>query len=347
MVERFAAEKLETFSVELLVKSGVGQAAAEQTAHVLVEADLDGTGTHGIMRLGTYLAAIERGQLNPSAQPTIEQTGAATAKVDGNNGLGTATAIAAMNEALRLAQEAGVGMVTANHSNHYGAAAYYVQMATNEGLIGISTTNSHPAIPPWGGRQAYLGTNPIAFGFPTAGDPVLVDLSLSVVARGKVIQAARTGQPIPLGWAIDKDGHATTDPKAALAGAMLPLGGAKGAALALAIEILSGVMSGAGSGPYVTSILENATEPANIGHWFVAIDPTRFIARPFYLTQLTRLLEELKANPLAQDVAQIRIPGERRAQLRRENMAAGVALPDDTIKLLNEWAAKLACPTLT
>ncbi len=341
MTIRIAASTLETFSSELLVKIGVPRDGAEQCARVLVEADLEGTGTHGVSRLPIYLAAIQRGQIDPAGLVTVEQTGPATATVDGSNTLGPVVSIAAMQEAIRLAQQAGVGMVTARRSNHYGAAAYYVEMAAKEGLIGISTTNSHPAIPPWGGREAYLGTNPLAFAFPTSGDPVIIDLSMSVVARGKVIQAARQNQPIPLGWAIDRDGNDTTDPKAALTGSMLPLGGAKGAALALAIEVLSGILSGAASGPHVTSILEEATTPANIGHWFVAIDVTRFLARDFYLSQIDQLLQELKANPLAQGVAQIRMPGERRAQLRRDQLANGIALAEDTIKALNEWAERV------
>lgn len=343
---RIAVGDLETFSVELLVKAGVPQKAAEQCARVLVEADLEGVGTHGVSRLPIYIAAIQRGQLDPTGKVTIVQTGPATATVDGGNTLGPVVSNTAMVEAIELARDAGVGMVTARRSNHYGTAAYYVKMAARAGFIGISTTNSHPAIPPWGAREAYYGTNPIGFAFPTSGDPVVVDLSLSVVARGKVIQAARDGKPIPLGWAIDRDGHDTTDAKAALAGAMLPLGGAKGAALALAIEIFSGILSGAGSGPGVTSILETATTPANVGHWFVAIDVTRFLPMPLYLSQIDRFLQELKALPLAQGVAEIRIPGERRAELRRDQLANGVSLSDETAKALNGLAEKLGAPSL-
>lgn len=332
---------LKTFAIDLLMAAGVPHEAAGQCAAGLVMADLEGLSSHGVSRLPLYLAAIERGQIDPAGAVQVEVSGPATAVVKGGNALGQVVAVAAMEEAIRLARLAGVGMVAARHSNHYGTAAYYVEMAAQAGFIGISTTNSPAAIPPAGGREAYLGTNPIAFGFPTASDPVIVDLSLSVVARGKVIQAARTGQPIPPGWSIDKEGRDTTDPKAALAGAMLPLGGPKGFALALAVEVLSGVLSGAAFGPHVTSILEQETSPANVGHWFVAIDIARFVTPAFFSSQLEILLQELKAAPRAEGVAAIRIPGEKRAALRRQLLADGLTLPDETVQALRQWADKL------
>lgn len=336
---KITADELQKLAVKLLTKAGVPETAAEVCAANLVEAELEGLASHGIMRLPIYLAAIERGQIAPAAIPLVTRTGSATATVVGNNTLGQVVSVAAMNEAIALAKEAGVGMVTANQSNHNGAASYYVQMATAAGLIGLTATNSPPAIPPWGGREAYLGTNPLAFGFPTKNQPVIIDLSLSVVARGKIIQAAKTSQPIPLGWAMDKTGQPTTDAQAALSGALLPLGGAKGFALALAVEMLAAVLSGAAFGPYVISILEQETAPANVGHWFAAIDPARFGLSEIFLANLETLLTELKNNPLAEGFGEIRIPGEQRHATRRRLLAEGIHLPDEIWQTLQKLLA--------
>ena len=337
-----SAEELKNICCQLLVKAGVPAEAALQCSEVLVEADLEGTNSHGVMRLPIYLAAIERGQLDPGGSINIEQTAAATGIIDGGNTLGQVVSVAAMREAIRLAREAGVGSVTARNSNHYGAAAYYTHMAAREGMVGLSATNSPPALPAWGGREAYLGTNPLAIAFPTrSGEPLSIDLSLSVVARGKIIQAAKANKPIPVGWAVDKDGRETTNPTAALAGALLPLGGAKGFALALAVEIFSAILSGAAFGPHVNSILEQDTHPANVGHWFLAIDIKRFLPFDTFLDRLEILVAEMKASSLAEGFSQIRMPGERRAQLRRQQLAEGIKLPDETLQALNQWAAKL------
>ncbi len=341
------AEVLKDTCVQLLGKAGVLVSPAQQCANVLVEAELEGAGSHGVMRLPIYLAAIERGQIDPTGIAIVEETGPGTATVNGANCLGQVVGVAAMTTAIRLASLAGVAIVTARNSNHYGAAAYYTQMAARAGMIGISTTNSPPAIPAWGGREAYLGTNPLAIAFPTASDdPLSVDLSMSVVARGKIIQAAQSNRPIPLGWAIDSEGRETTDAKAALSGAMLPLGGAKGFALALAIEILSAVLSGAAFGPHVNSILEQDTNPANVGHWFMAIDIGRFLPLATFLSQLEVLLAELRDTNLAVGYTTIRLPGERRARLRRQHLAEGINLPEETIQALNFWANHLSVEPL-
>jgi LDH2 family malate/lactate/ureidoglycolate dehydrogenase len=337
-----SAEALKAKCCQLLVRAGMPEEAAGQCAEALVEADLEGTLSHGVMRLPIYLAAIERGQLDPAGAVRFEQTAAATGVVAGGNTLGQVVSVTAMRAAIELASKAGIGSVTARHSNHFGAASYYTNMAAKAGMVGVAATNSPPALPAWGGKEAYLGTNPLALAFPTrAGEPLSIDLSLSVVARGKIIQAAKAGQPIPAGWAVDKEGRATTDPKAALTGALLPLGGAKGFALALAIEILAGMLSGAAFGPHVNSILEQDTNPANVGHWFLAIDIKRFLPLDTFLDQLEIMVAELKASSLAEGYTEIRLPGERRAQLRQQQLAEGIHLPDETVKALNEWASKL------
>jgi LDH2 family malate/lactate/ureidoglycolate dehydrogenase len=335
------AATLENICVQLLLKAGVPPAAARQCADVLLEAELEGTGSHGVIRLPVYLSAIERGQIDPAGAVEIVDTGPGTATVNGGNTLGQVVSVAAMQTAIRKAAETGVASVTARNSNHYGAASYYTRMAARAGMIGISSTNSPKAIPAWGGREAFLGTNPLAIAFPTASDePLSVDLAMSVVARGKIMQAARANRPIPPGWALDEAGRETTDAGAALAGAMLPLGGPKGFALALAIEILSGVLSGAAFGPHVASIMEQDTDPANVGHWFLALDISRFLPLPVFFSQLEELTAGLKATKLAEGHSLIRMPGERGAGLRRQHLLEGLNLPGETVQALNLWAAK-------
>ena len=191
----------------------------------------------------------------------------------------------------------------------------------------IATTNTPPGIAPWGGKKAYFGTNPIAFGFPTrSGPPVIVDMSSSVVARGKIILAAKEGTEIPEGWAIDEEGNETTDPASALKGAMLPLGGAKGYALALAVEMMSGVLSGAAFGPHVGNIYADGGSAANVGHNFILLDVSRWMPAEDYYEHVDRLLAEVKAVPPAGE-AEVLYPGERRYRTFLENSERGIVLP--------------------
>jgi LDH2 family malate/lactate/ureidoglycolate dehydrogenase len=191
----------------------------------------------------------------------------------------------------------------------------------------IATTNSPPGIAPWGGKKAYFGTNPIAFGFPTRQEPpVIVDMSSSVVARGRIMLAAMEGQAIPEGWAMDEEGVETTDAAAALKGAVLPLGGAKGYALAMAVEVMSGVLSGAAFGPHVNNLYKDDDPPANVGHSFILLDVSRWMPLHDYYARMDQLLEEIKESPRAKGTQEILYPGERRHRTYLK-MARGIILP--------------------
>lgn len=228
-----------------------------------------------------------------------------------------------------MAKETGNAGVAVRNSNHFGTATYYCQMACREGMALIVMSNSPPGIAPWGGRSAYFGTNPIAFGFPTKRKPpVIVDMSSSLVARGRIILAAKQGLPIPEGWAIDEEGVATTDAEAALKGAVLPLGGAKGYALALAVEIMSGVLSGAAFGPHVNNLYKDGDPPAKVGHSFVLLDVSRWMQVDKYYERMEQFLREIKASPRAKGIEEIYYPGERRYLTYLENKDKGIALPE-------------------
>lgn len=334
-------KQLQPYCKDLLSAAGMSASDADIVAKILVATSLEGVDTHGVSRLPIYLSRILNGRINPRAVPQITKTGPATAVVDGNNGLGQVVAFKSMETAIEMARETGVACVTAKNSNHFGASSYYCEMASAENMIGIAFTNTPSGIPPWGGRGAYFGTNPIAFAFPGTDIPVVVDMSSSVVARGNIIQAAKDGKTIPPGWAIDAEGMPTTDAKKALSGAVLPMAGAKGYAMALAVEFFAGVLSGAAVGPHVGWIYDDKLEPANVGHCFLAIQVERFMPVIDFMERTHSMISEIKAIPLADGHEQILIPGERRKRNAEKREQQGIpvsqALADELNQFAKQW----------
>jgi LDH2 family malate/lactate/ureidoglycolate dehydrogenase len=327
-VTRFDPVELTRFCEEVFVSLGMPREDAEVVADSLVRADLEGTDSHGISRLAIYARRIREGRISAQPKIGVDRSGSVL-RVDGGNGLGQVASYHAIEAAFPVARETGIVGVAVRNSNHFGTAAYYCQMACREGMALIVMSNSPPGIAPWGGRSAYFGTNPIAFGFPTKRKPpVIVDMSSSVVARGRIILAAKQGLSIPEGWAIDEEGVATIDAEAALKGAVLPLGGAKGYALALAVEIMSGVLSGAAFGPHVNNLYKEGDPPANVGHSFVLLDVSRWMQVDKYYERMEQFLREIKASPRAKGIEEIHYPGERRYLTYLENKDKGIALPE-------------------
>lgn len=319
--------ELASFCEDVFVRLGMSREDAGVAADSLVRANLEGTDSHGISRLAIYARRIREGRISARPEIGVERAGSVL-RVDGGNGLGQVASYQALKTAFPVARETGIVGVAVRNSNHFGTAAYYCQMACREGMALIATTNSPPGIAPWGGKKAYFGTNPIAFGFPTRREPpVIVDMSSSVVARGKIILAATEGQTIPEGWAIDEEGVETTDAAAALKGAVLPLGGAKGYALAMAVEVMSGVLSGAAFGPHVNNLYKDDDLPANVGHSFILLDIAHWMSLDDYYTRMEQFLEEVKAVPRAREAEEVFYPGERRYLTYLERAKEGVALP--------------------
>lgn len=334
----YRPEDLKKFCQEVFEHLGMGQEDADVVSDSLVRANLEGTDSHGVSRMGIYTNRMQDGRIFADPNVEIEHNGSVL-RVDGGNGLGQIASYHALKAALPVARETGIAGVGVRNSNHFGAAAYYCRMACREGMALIATTNSPPGIAPWGGKKAYFGTNPIAFGFPTRNEPpVIVDMSSSVVARGNIINAAREREPIPEGWATDEEGEATTDAEAALKGAMLPLGGAKGYALALAIEVMSGVLSGAAFGPHVNNLYKDNDPPADVGHSFILMDVSCWLDLDDYYDRMDQILNEIKTSPRAKDVEGILYPGERRYGSYLDKMEEGIALPDAVSKELEELA---------
>lgn len=341
----YRAEDLRRLCDEILKSFGMPPEDAAVVANSLVRANLEGTDSHGVSRFGIYAKRMREGRIAADPQVGMDRAGSVL-RVDGGNGLGQAVCVRALKEAIPLAKENGIAGVAIRNSNHFGTAAYYCQMACREEVALIATTNSQPAIAPWGGREAYLGTNPIAFGFPTRTEPpMVVDMSSSIVARGRIILAAARGQEIPKGWAIDEQGRPTTDAAAALKGAVLPLGGAKGYALAMAVEVMSGVLSGAAFGPHVSYIYRDGDPPANVGHSFILLNVASWLPPEDYYSRIEQFLEEVKNAPPAEGFDEILYPGERRYRSYLEKSECGISLPEEVESelksLANECGASL------
>jgi LDH2 family malate/lactate/ureidoglycolate dehydrogenase len=325
--QRYSADTLRRYGKHILISLGLPDDDADIAADSLVQADLEGAGSHGISRLPIYAQRIREGRITAKPNISVEQAGSVV-KVDGGNGLGQVVASYALEAAIPVAERSGIAGVFVRGSNHFGTAAYYCQMACRAGMGLVAMTNSPPGIAPWGGRKAYFGTNPVAFGFPTRQEPpVIVDMSASVVARGKIILAAKTGQPIPDGWAMDEHGLETNVAAEALKGAVLPLGGAKGYALAMAVEIMTGVMSQAAFGPHVNNLYKEGDPPADVGHSFILMDISKWLPMEEYYARMEQFLSEIKQVPLAEGSREILYPGERRYRTYLENQRQGVVLP--------------------
>ena len=243
-----------------------------------VKAELRGVDSHGLVRLPVYAQRIQSRVVNARPKVRVVSTTGAAALVDGDNGLGPVVGAHAMDVALDLARQHGTGFVGVRRSNHFGPAAYYVEKAIAAQCIGVAISNAPPNMAPFGGRTRFLGTNPLAIGIPAGREsPLIFDASTSVVARGKIIVAAQTGKAIPEGWALDPEGHPTTDARLALAGAVLPFGGPKGSALSFIIDIACGVMTGAAFASHLNT-LEDLSAVQNVGHVLAAVRTDLFMS---------------------------------------------------------------------
>lgn len=332
----YPAESLVHFSTRLLAAAGVPDMVATTVAESLVAADIRGVSSHGIVRLGIYLKRIAEGMVDPHAEPFLEREDGAVGLFDGSNNFGAYVGARALDLAMERAKSRGAYILGVKHSNHFGTGAHYLQKAVAEGLAIIVMSNASQTMPPTGGLRPFMGTNPIAFGFPTGTDvPFILDMATSHVARGKIIVAASKGEAIPLGWAIDRDGNPTTDAEAALDGAVLPLGGPKGSGLAMAIDILCGVLTGAGYGPSVNNMYENWNEPQNVGHMFIVFDIARWMPLQTFKARLDDYIALLKLEPKAAGTNEIFYAGEIESGLEARRLREGITLPKKVEDELN------------
>ncbi|KAF2749866.1 Malate/L-lactate dehydrogenase [Sporormia fimetaria CBS 119925] len=327
------------FTTALLTAHSVSPKDASIVAHALVEADLRGHDTHGITRLPSYIARIRSGVLSPSATPTLRQFTPVVAHLDANNAFGFVAAHAGMNAAIEMARTYGIGMVSVKHSNHFGMSAWIVQQALDAGMLSFVFTNSSPALPVYGGKGKLMGVSPIAAGAPAGkrGKPMIVDMAPSVVARGKVYKAVRRGERIPEGWALDKNGKPTTDPKEALEGVMLAMGGPKGSALAVMMDVFSGVLSGSAFAGGVASPYD-ASRVADVGHFLVAIKLDLFMSRDEFGERMDTLYETVVRAERAEGVERIYFPGEVELETKEKRLREGIPFVQTEVDALNEEA---------
>jgi LDH2 family malate/lactate/ureidoglycolate dehydrogenase len=335
------AGTLAGFVAALYEAAGLPPEDAALVADTLVQADLWGHGSHGVMRAPWYLARIAKGTITKRTAPEVVVDAGAIAVWDGRDGVGQVIAARAMEDAVARARRHGVGIVSIRESNHHGALGYFTRLAARQGCIGMLVANGSPAMAPWGGRAQVVGTNPWSIAAPAGRHaPLMLDIANTAVARGKIFLARQKGQPIPEGWALDAEGRATTDPVAALSGVLLPMAGHKGYAIATIMDVLAGALSGSGmltevAGPY------QAERRSRSGHFVMALDIAKFGPPEAFAARIERMIEELKATPLAPGAAQILYPGELEALNDARQRREGIDLAAKSLAELLPWARDL------
>lgn len=347
MSNRFSPDALIDFSAAAFRMAGMPANDARLVADTLVQADLWGHQSHGVLRLPWYLNRLKAGVCNPVAAPVFVVDAGAVAVIDGGDAMGQVLTDHAMRDAIRRAKAHGIAAVTVRNSNHFGTALYYTLTAARAGCVAFLSTNASPAMAPWGGRTKTVGTNPWSWAAPAGKyDPMVLDIANTGVARGKIYLARQKGQQIPEGWAIDANGAPTTDPSAAIDGIILPMAGHKGYAIAAMMDMLSGVLSGSAfgsgvAGPYQTERRSGA------GHFAIVLDISAFQPLTDFERSMEAMIEELKAVPLAVGHDEIFYPGEIEAGNDARNRRDGLTMPDDTVRDLEQVATDygIALPT--
>ncbi len=313
------AAELETLIGHALEASNTSASNAASVARALAQAEIDGQKGHGLSRVPSYAAQARVGKVDGHTTPKAKRTRAATLMIDVANGFAYPAMDLAIAELPAIATETGIAAAGFVRSHHFGVAGRHVERLAEKGLIALTVSNTPQAMAPWGGKRPVFGTNPIAFAAPRRGAPPLViDMALSEVARGKIVTAAQKGEPIPLGWAVDAGGQPTTDAKAALAGTLVPAGGAKGAALALMIETLAVALTGANFAFEASSFLDAEGPPPGAGQFLIAIAPAAFAGADEFADRFAVLGEMIAADDGA------RLPGSRRLALRAHAADSGV-----------------------
>lgn len=344
-MQLYPVEELKQFSREVLVKVGVTPENAAIIADTLILADLREVKSHGIVRLPTYIGRIEAGVMSAEAPVDTVMDNKAVALLSANNSFGQVAGHKAMKLAMQKAKEYGCGMVAVKNSNHFGITAYYSMLALQEDMVGIVTTNASPAMAPFRTKKPLLGTNPISFAVPAKEcPPIVLDMSTTVTARGRIRYAALTGKEIPLGWALDKDGKPTTDPHAALEGSLEAIGGVKGFGLSLIVDILCGILTNTA----MTGTVKNVTDysgPSNTGHFFMALDINTFDDAETFKRRIDEVIKTIKALPSV-DGGPVFMLGEIEHNNTQKNLANGVPLDEEVVQSLNRLAASYGASQL-
>ncbi|WP_462422147.1 ureidoglycolate dehydrogenase [Salinicoccus sp. Marseille-QA3877] len=326
--------KLKNATQDVFKKYGLPEESAETIADVLVHANLRGVDSHGVLRIEHYIKRIKEGGINIQPRISESESSATTSTIDGDNGFGHYIAKKAMNSAIERAKAEGVGAVAVKNSSHCGALSYFVNQAAEDGLIGIAMTHADKIVVPFGGAESFFGTNPIAFGFPAnKEEPLILDFATSTVALGKILNARETGESIPSGWGVDKDGNDTNNPNEVVA--LTPFGGPKGYGLAMVVEIFTALLTGAAFGPHISKMYGDYDKNRELGHFFMVIDPAKFVAADIFKSRLDQMINELREAPPAGNSEQIFAPGDIEMQTVKEREKNGIPITASIVEFLN------------
>ncbi len=345
---RVPKSRLVSFMTQALVAAGLPTADAGTVADLMATADVMGSDGHGVFRLPNYVRRIKAGGINLRPDIRIDKERPAMAVLNGDNGMGHLVVSEAARIAAEKAKTCGVGWVGVHHSNHAGPASLYVRMLLEHDMIGLyAAVGNANHLPPWGGTEMLLSTNPIAIAIPSQRfPPIVLDMATTVAAYGKVKLKAQRGEPMPEGWMIDREGKPLTDASRAGEGFLLPIGGAKGYGLGLTFGILAGVLNGAAFGRDVIDFNADASSVTNTGQFILALDIAAFMDVDDFKRQIDGVWGAMKSSPTLPDVDEIRLPGERSAHVAEDRRAHGVPIHPDLDRVLADCAAGLGIDPL-
>lgn len=336
--------RLKEVAIHILKGLNAADEEAALVAEILVQADMRGTDTHGVHLLTLLPDRIDAGMIQIPTNLKVVKEGETTTLIDGGNGLGQLAVHRAMMINIQKAKKFGLGCSLVRNTNNIGSLISYTLMAAQEGMIGIVMSNAAAAMSPWGGTEAFFGTNPISIAVPGGAEgSVALDMSSSVVARGKIRLAERTKEPIPLGWALDETGAPTTDPTAAMKGTLVPIGGPKGYGLALIVDILAGMLSGSKYGQDIKTF-HQLVGPTGVGVFSLAIDIERFMPHQQFNELIQAYLASIKGSKKAKGVSRIYIPGERKFEKEKQSLREGIEISPGLAKNLNQLLEKVKSP---
>ena len=334
--------ELSTLAQRALAGLGLASNDARDVARILVMGDLFGHHTHGVGRLESYGERIDAGAIKADATIRIEAVAPAIAKVDGAGAIGPLVGMRALDAAMERARQFGVGVALVRNGNHFGAIAPYCHLAAEQGFASIIGSNASVTIAPTGGREERLGNNPLGIGVPFPGArPVILDMAMSVVARGKIRAALKRGESIPATWATDREGKSTTDPKAALDGFLLPFGDYKGYGLALMVDLIAGLLSGAAYLTHVNSWVEQPEAPGNLGHFFILLDTSRLGSPEWLAARMADFASIVHGTPPANPLEPVLLPGEKEMDHFERQRRDGIDVDPALRARLEAYAARV------
>jgi LDH2 family malate/lactate/ureidoglycolate dehydrogenase len=336
--------KIKEAAIAILKGFHAQDGEAALVAECLIHADRRGIDTHGVYFLTLLANRVEAGMIRIPTRIEVVRDDSATALIDGGDGLGQVAAHRAMEMSIEKARKFGMGSVAVRNTNHIGILAFYTRRIAEQGMVGMAMCNGAASMPPWGGADAFFGTNPISIAVPGgSGEPIVLDMSSSLVARGKIRRAERLKEPIPPGWALDQNGEPTTDPSEAMKGTLVPIGGPKGYGLAFMVDVLAGLLSGSQFGPNVKTF-HQPLGPTGVGVFVMAIDIGRFMPIGQFSELMQSYGESIKGSRKARGVSRIYLPGEIEFEKEKKGMAEGIELDDAVAKSLNQLLEKAKSP---